>query len=281
MRIALIGATGFIGADLLNEAVERGHEVTAISRNPQKDGQKATVKAVVLDVLATESLTEALRGHDVVIAAYNPGNKPGVRGSASILAAAEASGVPRLLVVGGAGSLLLADGRRNVDSELFNPEWRQSALGTAAVLDMLRSGAEIDWVMLSPARVIEPGAKRGGFRLGNDHLLIDAEGQSFITTGGLCRGHARRGRASGASPRALHAGLLEPEPGEIDGEHAGDDGGEDVAAGEIGQRRGGRGEPFGRTAIEHGGRHQRGQHGAGECGAARWRRSRLSAGVRR
>jgi uncharacterized protein len=183
MKIALIGATGFIGVDLLNEALERGHSVTAICRDPSKLDRKDEVTSIALDVLATDVLTDVLSGHDVIIASYNPGNKPGVRGSASILAAAEASGVPRLLVVGGAGSLLLADGRRNVDSELFNPEWRQSALGTAAVLDMLRSGAEMDWVMLSPARRIEAGAKRGGYRLGHDHILDDDKHQSFITTG--------------------------------------------------------------------------------------------------
>ena len=183
MKIALIGATGFIGVDLLNEALARGHSVTAICRDPSKLARKDEVTAIALDVLATDTLADALGGHDVIIAAYNPGNKPGVRGSASILAAAEASGVPRLLVVGGAGSLLLADGRRNVDSELFNPDWRQSALGTAAVLDMLRSGAEMDWVMLSPARTIETGPKRGDYRLGHDHILDDDKHQSFITTG--------------------------------------------------------------------------------------------------
>lgn len=183
MKIALIGATGFIGAALLAEALARGHHVTAICRDPGKLPQAPAMTAIALDVLATDTLTDVLKGHDVIIAAYNPGNKPGVRGSASILAAAEASGVPRLLVVGGAGSLVLADGRRNVDTEFFNPDWRQSALGTASVLDMLRSGAEMDWVMLSPARVIEPGDRRGGFRLGHDHLLEDAEGKSFITTG--------------------------------------------------------------------------------------------------
>jgi putative NADH-flavin reductase len=183
VKIALIGATGLIGNALLAEALARGHSITAICRDPGKLPQASAVTAVALDVLATDALVAVLAGHDVIIAAYNPGNKPGVRGSASILAAAEASGVPRLLVVGGAGSLVLADGRRNVDSEFFNPDWRQSALGTASVLDMLRSGAEMDWIMLSPARVIEAGDKRGGFRLGHDHLLEDAGGASFITTG--------------------------------------------------------------------------------------------------
>jgi uncharacterized protein len=183
MKIALIGATGFIGADLLREALSRSHSVTAICRDTSKLEVSPGVSAIALDVLQTDALAAVLRGHDVVIAAYNPGNKPGVRGSASILAAAEASGVARLLVVGGAGSLLLADGRRNVDSELFNPEWRASALATASTLDMLRSGAEIDWVMLSPARTIETGERRGGYRLGHDHLLEDDTHQSFITTG--------------------------------------------------------------------------------------------------
>jgi putative NADH-flavin reductase len=181
MKIALIGPTGLIGKDLLLEALARGHDVTAICRDTSKL-EAEPQRAVALDVLDTAALTEVMRGHDTIIAAYNPGKKPGVRGSASILAAAEESGVPRLLVVGGAGSLLLADGRRNVDSEFFNPEWRQSALGTAAVLDMLRSGAEMDWVMLSPARMIRPGEKLGVYRLGHDHLLEDDRHESFIST---------------------------------------------------------------------------------------------------
>jgi len=36
MKLALIGATGNVGQTILNEALQRGHEVTAIARDPQK-----------------------------------------------------------------------------------------------------------------------------------------------------------------------------------------------------------------------------------------------------
>ncbi len=72
-KIALIGATGFVGAAILKEAAARGGEVTALVRHPEKVEKLPDVTAVKADVFNTDALAKQLAGHDIVISAYNPG----------------------------------------------------------------------------------------------------------------------------------------------------------------------------------------------------------------
>ena len=102
-------------------------------------------------------------------------------GSQAILDGVKRSGVPRLLVLGGAGSLEIAPGQRLVDSPEFPEQWKQGALGAADALDQLRGEQRLDWVFLSPAMLLEPGQRSGRFRLGIDSLLVDAAGNSSIS----------------------------------------------------------------------------------------------------
>ena len=109
MKIALIGATGYVGAALLEEALNRGHQVTALVRHPEKLPQHANLSAQRADVHDVASLTEQLRGHDAVLSAFNPGwdqadiREQFIAGSQAIVAATKAAGIRRLLMVGGAG----------------------------------------------------------------------------------------------------------------------------------------------------------------------------------
>jgi len=189
MKVALIGATGYIGSALLQETLARGHSVTALVRNPAKLQQHDRLTGKAVDLLDTAALTEALKGHDVVLASYNPGHDgDDVRqrmaaGGRSIIDATKAAGVPRLLTVGGAGSLQVAPGVQVLDNPEFPAQWRPGAEGTRDFLHMLRDEPTLDWTMLSPAALIEPGGKEGDFRLGLDDLVVDAAGKSRITTG--------------------------------------------------------------------------------------------------
>jgi putative NADH-flavin reductase len=189
MKIALIGATGFVGSQLLNEALNRGHEVTAIVRRTERVPLHANLTAKQGDVFDTDALAGLLAGHEAVIAAYNPDREtPGdvyermVAGARSIIDATKKARVKRLLVVGGAGSLEVAPGQQIIDQPDFPPEWKAGAGGTRQFLYLLKEEPDLDWTYLSPAATLEPGERTGAFRLGGDQILVDAEGQCRIST---------------------------------------------------------------------------------------------------
>ncbi|CAN7581654.1 NAD(P)-dependent oxidoreductase [Bosea sp. LjRoot90] len=177
MKIALIGATGFIGSRLLAELTSRGHQVTAIVRNPEKVPQGAGVTAKAGDVYDKDGLATLLAGHDAVISAVHfSASDP-----ATLLAAVKQSGVKRYLVVGGAGSLEVAPGVKLFDTPEFPAIYLDEARKGGAFLDLLKGESGLDWTFLSPSALIEPGERTGQFRLGKDQLLVDGKGQSRIS----------------------------------------------------------------------------------------------------
>jgi putative NADH-flavin reductase len=177
MKIALIGATGFIGSRLLAELTSRGHQVTAIVRNPEKVPQGAGVAAKKGDVYDKDGLAALLAGHDAVISSVHyTASDPAV-----LLAAVKQSGVKRYLVVGGAGSLEVAPGVKLFDTKEFPAIYLDEARKGGAYLDLLKGESGLDWTFLSPSALIEPGERTGTFRLGKDQLLVDGNGQSRIS----------------------------------------------------------------------------------------------------
>lgn len=177
MKIALIGATGFIGSRLLAELTSRGHQVTAIVRNPEKVPQGAGITALKGDVYDKDGLDALLAGHDAVISAVHfTASDP-----ATLLAAVKQSGVKRYLVVGGAGSLEVAPGVKLFDTKEFPAIYLDEARKGGAFLDLLKGEGGLDWTFLSPSALIEPGERTGTFRLGQDQLLVDDNGQSRIS----------------------------------------------------------------------------------------------------
>jgi putative NADH-flavin reductase len=177
MRIALIGATGNIGSRILAELASRGHSVTAIARNVEKVPATPGVTAQRGDAGDEDALAGLLLGHDAVISSVHFTQSD----PRKLIAAVKAAGVPRYLVVGGAGSLEVAPGKRLVDVPQFPAEYKQEALAGAAFLDLLRDETALDWTFLSPPALIVPGERTGTFRLGTDQLLADAKGDSRIS----------------------------------------------------------------------------------------------------
>ena len=176
-KVALIGASGFIGSRLLAELSARGHAVTAIVRSPEKVAALAGVTAVKGDVFDKDGLAKLLAGHDAVISAVHfSASDPQV-----LLAAVKQSGVKRYLVVGGAGSLEVAPGVKLFDTPEFPAVYLDEARKGGAFLDLLKQEKGLDWTFLSPAALIQPGERTGQFRLGTDQLLVDAEGNSSIS----------------------------------------------------------------------------------------------------
>ena len=176
-KVALIGASGFIGSRLLAELSARGHAVTAIVRNPEKVAALAGVTAVKGDVFDKDGLAGLLAGHDAVISAVHfTASDPQV-----LLAAVRQSGVQRYLVVGGAGSLEVAPGVKLFDTPEFPAIYLDEARKGGAFLDLLKQEQGLDWTFLSPSALIQPGERTGKFRLGTDQLLVDAKGNSSIS----------------------------------------------------------------------------------------------------
>jgi uncharacterized protein len=174
MKIALIGASGNVGSRISHELSSRGHKVTAIARNAAKIASLPGITPASVDIAETEALAALLKGHQAVISS--------VHFSASdpdkLIAAVKASGVPRYLVVGGAGSLEVAPGLLLVDSPDFPKEYQSEAWAGGAFLDRLRNSG-LDWTFLSPSAFFHPGERTGKFRLGKDHLLVNESGSSI------------------------------------------------------------------------------------------------------
>ena len=187
MKIALIGATGFVGSAILQEALQRGHEVTAIVRNPDKLTSHVNLHPKQGDVYNEGEVVRLVAGHDVVISAFNPGwTNPDiyneqVKGARSIINGVKEAGVKRLLFVGGAGSLEVKPGVQSVDLPGFPPEYKLGALATREALNMLRRETNLEWSFLSPSADLFPGQRTGKFRLGTDQLLADTQGKSRIS----------------------------------------------------------------------------------------------------
>ena len=191
MKIALIGATGFVGSEILKEAVARGDSVTALVRSPDKVEKLKGVTAVEADATNTSDLAAKLKGHDIVISAYNPGwTNPDIKAvhiaaSKSITAATKQAGISRLIVIGGAGSLYAPDGTQFVDGEGFPAEYKEGALGARQALNDLRGETALDWSFVSPPFHLAPGPRTGKYRLGKDNPVFDAEGNSAISASDL------------------------------------------------------------------------------------------------
>ncbi|HEY1987361.1 MAG TPA: NAD(P)-dependent oxidoreductase [Terracidiphilus sp.] len=182
MKVILFGASGMIGSRILKELIQRGHSVTAFVRNPEKvtaDG----VTVVQGDMTDRASVVTAAKGADAAISAYSPPQTdPGLvigvtRSLVSTLAEAK---VPRLIVVGGAGSLEVAPGVQVVDTPDFPQAWKAIALSHRDVLPVLKE-ADLDWTYFSPAGLIEPGARTGKFRVGTTRLIANDRGESRIS----------------------------------------------------------------------------------------------------
>lgn len=182
MKLILFGATGMIGNRILKEALQRGHQVTAVVRDPSRFRvEDFRVNAVKGDVLDPTSVAEAVRGHDAVLSAIGPGADVIVGAARSLLEGLQRAGVKRLVIVGGAGSLDVAPGKLFVDALDFPAEYLDQAQAGCEALNIYRQNETIDWTFVSPATWITPGERTGKFRLGNDQLLCDAKGESHIS----------------------------------------------------------------------------------------------------
>jgi putative NADH-flavin reductase len=182
MKVVLFGASGMVGSRILQELVDRGHDVTAVVRTPEKI-TTAGVRALEGDVTEESTVASTIKGADAVISAYAPpqGHEEAiVKATRSLVAGLNQAGVKRLLFVGGAGSLEVAPGVRLVDTPNFPEVFKAIARAHCDVLPVLKE-SDLDWSYLSPAAFIQPGERTGKFRLGGTRLVTDDKGESRIS----------------------------------------------------------------------------------------------------
>lgn len=190
MKTILIGASGFVGAGILNELLTRGHEVTAIVRHADKiNTVNDQLKVKEVDVLNVEELAAALKGSDAVISAYNAGwTNPNlyddfIAGSEAIQKAVKLSGVKRFIVIGGAGSLEI-EGNQLVDGPDFPAEYKAGATAARDYLNTLKTEKDLNWTFFSPAIEMHPGittGRTGQYRLGLNSPVFDVDGRSSLS----------------------------------------------------------------------------------------------------
>ncbi|MBD8389590.1 NAD(P)-dependent oxidoreductase [Dysgonomonas sp. BGC7] len=190
MKIALIGATGFVGSHLLEELLKRNYEVTAIARSvdkiPVNNGKPKTVS---IDISNEKDLAATLKGNDLVLSAFNAGwSNPNIykdflAGSQTIQKAVKGAEVKRYIVIGGAGSLYIG-GKQIVDGDDFPKEIKPGATAARDYLEILKKEKELDWTMFSPAINMHQGIKTGRtgkYRLGTDEPVFDKDGESVLS----------------------------------------------------------------------------------------------------
>jgi uncharacterized protein len=181
MKVVLYGATGHSGSRILRELQSRGHDVTAVARQPEK--LPAGVKAVRDDLSSVDRIAEIIQGSDAVISAYGPPadeTDQVIDVTGRLVEAVLKAGNPRLLVVGGAASLEVAPGVTLLASGHLPQQWVAIATSHAKVLDLLKA-SDIKWTYFSPAGFFEPGERTGKFRLGTNNLVVGKDGQSRIS----------------------------------------------------------------------------------------------------
>jgi putative NADH-flavin reductase len=178
MRVALIGASGNVGSRVLGELISRGHTVTGIARNPEAITASPRVTTAKGDVNEPVALAKVLAGHDAVISAVPFRNT----NPEMLIGAVRSSGVKRFIIVGGAATLLNADGQRLLDTPALERfKTSPEPAGGALFLDAIRKVTDLDWTFFSPAVNFAPGARTGKFRLGGDTVVADAQGQSRVS----------------------------------------------------------------------------------------------------
>jgi putative NADH-flavin reductase len=168
----------------MKEALERGHDVTAIVRSASKITEQ---NAAVLEKDVFSLTTSDLNGFDVVVNAFGaPAGQEHLHVEAGNVLIEALKGAPhtRLLVVGGAGSLFVDEAKttRVLEAPDFPEAYLATAQNQGENLRILQGTDSIQWTFISPSAFFDPqGARTGSYKLGKDHLLVNAKGQSYVS----------------------------------------------------------------------------------------------------
>ncbi|MEK5061738.1 NAD(P)-dependent oxidoreductase [Paenibacillus shunpengii] len=181
MNIGVIGASGKAGRLIAKEAASRGHNVTAIVRDASKVSEFPVIEKDVFHITA-----EDVQGLDVIVNAF--GAAPGqehlhVEAGQALIRLLSNTHI-RLIVVGGAGSLYVDEQKTTqlVDTPDFPDAYKPTASNQARNLEDLKASEGVDWTFISPAAFFDPeGARTGSYQIGQDNLILNSQGNSYIS----------------------------------------------------------------------------------------------------
>ncbi len=179
MKILILGATGMIGSRIVTESLTRGHDVISASRSAKPDDRE-NVLTISLDINDTKNLQQTIESVDIVVAAVSPrnGGNQTEEAEAFTNSLINAVGKTRLILVGGAGSLLLKDGTPVLN--VIPEEYKSEGAAMLAAYEKLNA-SDTNFTVLAPAAVISPGERTGKARVGDRTLVTDAGGKSEIS----------------------------------------------------------------------------------------------------
>jgi putative NADH-flavin reductase len=177
MNIVLIGATGAIGSRILDEALRRGHTVSAVTRDPRKLDPRPGMTIRAGSTSDGPGLTQVVKGHDVAVVSV----KWNENDISRVIDVIRKAGVKRCLFVVGAGSLLRKDGRTHLEHMADKGIQPPTSKPASLAYEEIRKVKDLDWTAISPPASIQPGRRTGKFRRGLDKLIEDKEGQSQIS----------------------------------------------------------------------------------------------------
>ncbi|CCV64485.1 3-beta hydroxysteroid dehydrogenase/isomerase [Alteracholeplasma palmae J233] len=185
MKIAIIGANGFIGSKIRDEALLKNHEVVAITRASQIKKDK-NLKGFQQTIFEPTKLKKILKDVDVIVSAYHPGwyhvdpvNRY-LEGYEIIIKLAKELN-KRLIIIGGSTNLDLADGTPVVEG-FFPAPWKDALEGTRKLYELIKDDKSFDWTYLAPAAEVIDTVKTGNYAIGENTLIVDSKDVSRIST---------------------------------------------------------------------------------------------------
>lgn len=186
MNVLLLGASGRIGQRIANELLERGHEVTGVSRSGEIDEiDDADFKAVAGDATDPDEIAELAEGHDAVASALGPSGEEGVEivpeMAETLIEGLRQTDVDRFVWTGGAGGLNVGPDTQLVETDEFPDELVPLAKAHIDAFDIIRDVDDLQWSYVAPPAQIEPGERTGEYRTVEGQLVANEDGESYIS----------------------------------------------------------------------------------------------------
>lgn len=176
MRLFILGATGGIGRQLVDQALERHHQVTAFVRSPEKLGARPDGLTVIQgDVHNADAMSRALAGHDAVLSTLGPPG-PARNTARTTTAAMQSAGIDRLLVVGVAA--LFPD--IGMFGRLLRNTLLRNVADDSAEMERIVKATSFDWTIVRPPRLTN-GPRTEYYGVAVDHLPKGAGGNATIS----------------------------------------------------------------------------------------------------
>ncbi len=195
LDLLVFGASGEVGSLIVVEALDRGHRVTAVSRDPSRiQLQHPDLVVARGDLLDATSIEGLSRNKDVVISSVRGviGDKSDPANALQLISVENIIGVlrqfgdesPRFIHVGGSGSLEVESGKlfaQKLPKVLLPKALESEIIGQVWALDYLRGVRDVRWTYLTPPKNLTNGKRTGRYRIGGDRMLRDARGRSRIS----------------------------------------------------------------------------------------------------